>query len=161
MVDLACVSTGFVLRAIAGGVATGVPLSDWFIIVSSFGALLIVTGKRSAEHAELGELRGAHRPTLERLSRGLPALGASPGRRGDGHRLLPVGLRASAQVGRRPPPRSGSSCRSCPFVLAILHVELRFARGLGGAPEELALRDRTLQLLGLVWVALVAVGIYA
>jgi decaprenyl-phosphate phosphoribosyltransferase len=48
-----------------------------------------------------------------------------------------------------------------PFVIAILHVELRFARGLGGAPEELALRDRMLQLLGLVWVVLVAVGIYA
>ncbi len=62
VVDLACVSGGFVLRAIAGGVATGVPLSDWFIIVSSFGSLLIVTGKRSAEHGELGELRGAHRP---------------------------------------------------------------------------------------------------
>ncbi len=47
-----------------------------------------------------------------------------------------------------------------PFVIAILHVELRFARGLGGAPEELALRDHTLQVLGLLWVAIVAVGIY-
>ena len=60
VIDLACVSSGFVLRAIAGGVATGVPLSDWFIIVSSFGSLLIVTGKRSAEQSELGEhARGA------------------------------------------------------------------------------------------------------
>jgi hypothetical protein len=32
---------------------------------------------------------------------------------------------------------------------------------MGGAPEELALQDRMLQLLGLVWVVLVAVGIYA
>jgi decaprenyl-phosphate phosphoribosyltransferase len=42
-----------------------------------------------------------------------------------------------------------------------LHVELRFARGQGGAPEEMALRDRTLQVLGIIWVVLVAVGIYS
>ena len=65
VVDLACVSTGFVLRAIAGGVATGVPLSDWFIIVSSFGSLLVVTGKRSAEQTDLGELGAVHRPHPE------------------------------------------------------------------------------------------------
>ena len=47
-----------------------------------------------------------------------------------------------------------------PFVIAILHVELRFARGQGGAPEEMALQDRMLQVLGVVWVALVAIGIY-
>jgi len=46
-------------------------------------------------------------------------------------------------------------------LIAILHVELRFASGLGGAPEEMALRDRMLQVLGIVWVALVAVGIYS
>ena len=77
VVDLACVSAGFVLRAIAGGVATGVPLSDWFVIVSSFGALLIVTGKRSAEHTALGELRGAAPAHVERVPRSLPALGAA------------------------------------------------------------------------------------
>jgi decaprenyl-phosphate phosphoribosyltransferase len=48
-----------------------------------------------------------------------------------------------------------------PFVVAILHVELRFARGLGGAPEELALRDHTLQVLGLIWLGIVTAGIYA
>ena len=47
IVDLALVSAGFVLRAIAGGVATGVALSHWFIIVTTFGSLLVVTGKRS------------------------------------------------------------------------------------------------------------------
>ena len=46
ILDLAAVSAGFVLRAIAGGVATGVPLSNWFLIVTSFGSLLVVTGKR-------------------------------------------------------------------------------------------------------------------
>jgi decaprenyl-phosphate phosphoribosyltransferase len=51
VIDIACVSSGFVLRAIGGGVAAGIPLSNWFLIVASFGALFIVTGKRSAEQA--------------------------------------------------------------------------------------------------------------
>ena len=54
MIDLAAVASGFVFRAIAGGVATGVPLSDWFLIVAGAGSLFIVTGKRHAEQVELG-----------------------------------------------------------------------------------------------------------
>ena len=54
ILDLALVSAGFVLRAVAGGVATGVVLSDWFIIVTSFGSLLVVTGKRSGRTTTLG-----------------------------------------------------------------------------------------------------------
>ena len=160
VVDLACVSTGFVLRAIAGGVATGVPLSDWFIIVSSFGSLLIVTGKRSAEQVELGEIQGAHRPTLS----------AYPEAFLRSVRLLAAAVTVSAyclwafersvQGGRGHHP-IWFELSIVPFVIAILHVELRFARGHGGAPEEMALQDRMLQLLGVVWVALVAVGIYS
>jgi decaprenyl-phosphate phosphoribosyltransferase len=160
VVDLACVSAGFVLRAIAGGVATGVPLSDWFIIVSSFGALLIVTGKRSAEHLELGELRGVHRPTLlaypEAFLRSVRLLSAAV----TVTAYCLWAFERSAQAGRGHHP-IWFELSIVPFVIAILHVELRFARGMGGAPEELALRDRTLQLLGLVWVVLVAVGIYS
>jgi decaprenyl-phosphate phosphoribosyltransferase len=160
VVDLACVSAGFVLRAIAGGVATGVPLSDWFIIVSSFGALLIVTGKRSAEHTELGELRGDHRPTLDAYPE--PFLRSV--------RLLAAAVTVtayclwaferSAQLRRGEHP-IWFELSIVPFVIAILHVELRFARGQGGAPEEMALRDRTLQVLGAIWVVLVVVGIYS
>ena len=47
-----------------------------------------------------------------------------------------------------------------PFGLAILRYALLLDRGLGGAPEEVVLRDRTLQVLGLCWAALAAVGVY-
>ena len=59
ILDLAIVSAGFVLRAVAGGVAADVALSNWFLIVTSFGSLLIVTGKRSGEKQLLDE----HAPT--------------------------------------------------------------------------------------------------
>jgi len=160
VVDLACVSAGFVLRAIAGGVATGVPLSDWFIIVSSFGSLLIVTGKRSAEHGELGELRGTHRPTLsaypEAFLRSVRLLAASV----TVSAYCLWAFERSSEVGRGHHP-IWFELSIVPFVIAILHVELRFARGLGSAPEEMALSDRMLQVLGLLWVALVAIGIYS
>src|SRR5690606_29037032 len=52
--DLAVVSGGFLLRAIAGGVAAEVPLSQWFLIVAAFGSLYMVAGKRYSELHTLG-----------------------------------------------------------------------------------------------------------
>src|SRR5918993_3292571 len=37
LLDIAAVAGGFVLRAVAGGVAVDVPLSSWFLIVACFG----------------------------------------------------------------------------------------------------------------------------
>ena len=48
-----------------------------------------------------------------------------------------------------------------PFVLAILRYALTVEQGGGGAPEEVVLRDRMLQLLGLVWLATFAIGVRA
>lgn len=160
IVDLACVSSGFVLRAIAGGVVAGVALSDWFLIVASFGSLLVVAGKRSAEHKDLGELRAAHRR----------ALGAYPPTFLRSVRLIAAGVTLTAYclwaferakqigVGHHP---IWFELSIVPFVMAVLHVELRFEWGQGGAPEDLALGDHMLQIVGLVWVLLFAVGVYA
>src|SRR5277367_2582130 len=41
LVDIMIVAAGFVLRAVAGGVAAGVPLSGWFLLCTSFGALFL------------------------------------------------------------------------------------------------------------------------
>jgi len=162
VIELASVSSGFVVRAIAGGIATGVPLSDWFLIVTSFGSLLVVAGKRSAEHTDLGDNRAAHRPALSfypaAFLRSVRLIAASvtlsayclwaferSRQVGDVHHLHPLWFELSI----------------VPVVLAVLHLELRFESGHGDAPEELALRDRMLQVLGLVWIVLFAVGVYA
>jgi decaprenyl-phosphate phosphoribosyltransferase len=47
-----------------------------------------------------------------------------------------------------------------PFVLAMLRYALLAERGEGGAPEDVVLSDRPLQVLGLVWAVTVAVGLY-
>ena len=47
-----------------------------------------------------------------------------------------------------------------PFVLAFMRYALLVERGQGGAPEDLVLADRTLQILGALWVGIVAIGLY-
>ena len=59
--DLAVVSSGFLLRAIAGGTAAGLALSPWFLLVATFGALFVVSGKRYSEMARLGAEAGTGR----------------------------------------------------------------------------------------------------
>jgi decaprenyl-phosphate phosphoribosyltransferase len=47
-----------------------------------------------------------------------------------------------------------------PVAAALLRYALLVELGHGGAPEEVFLSDRSLQLLGLVWIGLFGFGIY-
>jgi len=49
VVDVLLVSMFYVLRVVAGGVATGLPLTPWIVLCVLFGALFIIIGKRRAE----------------------------------------------------------------------------------------------------------------
>ena len=68
IIDLAMVAAGFLLRAVAGGVASGLALSQWFLLVASFGSLFMVAGKRYSELKELGTEAGT-RASLERYTK--------------------------------------------------------------------------------------------
>ena len=163
IVDLALVSAGFVLRAIAGGVATGVPLSDWFLIVASFGSLLVVTGKRSGEqvllsnhgtdHATVRETLGLYTPSFLRT-----ALTLSAAVTVTAYCLWSFERAAEIHRGHHP---IWFQLTIIPFVLGLLHVLRLLDSGAGAAPEDLALHDRRLQVYGLCWVVLFAIGIYA
>jgi decaprenyl-phosphate phosphoribosyltransferase len=61
-VEMALVASGFVLRVLAGAVATRVPPSPWFLAVCSLGALSVAVGKRYAEITSLGPDAVRHRP---------------------------------------------------------------------------------------------------
>ncbi len=163
ILDLAAVSAGFVLRAVAGGVATGVGLTNWFLIVASFGSLLIVTGKRSGEkqlladhQAENGTTRqtlGMYTPTFLRSVRTLSAAVSVTA-----YCLWAFERAAQLHPGHDP---IWFQLTVVPFAIALLHVMRLLDSGEGAAPEELALRDHRLQIYGVCWVALFAVGVYA
>lgn len=161
VLDLAGLSSGFILRAVAGGIATGVALSDWFLIVASFGALFVAVGKRSSEHLHLGEARAHHRPVLaeypEPFLRSIRLLSAAVTI--TAYCLWAFERAAVVSGGHRHPIWFELSI--VPVVVAVLHLELRYEGGRGAAPEDIALHDRTLQVLGFLWVVLFAVGIYS
>jgi decaprenyl-phosphate phosphoribosyltransferase len=157
ILDLAAVASGFVIRAISGGVAADVPISDWFLIVASFGSLFIVAGKRHAEHVDLREGRGAHRATLEEYSLAFLGYVRSVA---SGVTILAYCLWAFEKADVADVPVL-FQLSIIPFVLGILRYALLLDAGRGGAPEDIVIGDRPLQLLGLVWACVFAAGVYA
>lgn len=158
--DLACVASGFLLRAIAGGVAVGVPVSQWFLIVATFGSLLMVTGKRLAELLELGEQGGAHRATLTSYTPSFlrTVLAISSGGAIIGYALWALDLQ-TARLHHSDPIFYQLSI--APILLGLLYYTFLVEQGRGAHPERLVTTDRSMQLLGLVWVILFALGVYA
>lgn len=157
VVEMAAVASGFVLRAVAGGAAAGVPISQWFLIVASFGSLFIVAGKRSAEHLDMGGRRTQHRATLGAYSQ--PFL-HYVGSVSSGVAIAAYCLWAfeKADAASRP---IWFQLSILPFVLAVMAYALRVESGGGDAPEELLLRDRMLLCMAASWAALFAIGVYA
>ncbi|MGC8512116.1 MAG: decaprenyl-phosphate phosphoribosyltransferase [Acidimicrobiales bacterium] len=157
--DLTSVAAGFLLRSIAGAVAVPVAVSEWFLIVTAFGSLLMVTGKRLAEHAELGEGRGGHRVTLDaytttflRIVVALAATGAVVG-----YSLWAFSLQAAQAHHHR---EIFFQLSIVPILLGLLHFTFLIDSGKGARPEDLVLHDRQLQLLGAVWAVLFGLGVY-
>ena len=48
-----------------------------------------------------------------------------------------------------------------PFAVCLLRYGRLVLAGAGEAPEDVLFRDRTLQLIGLVWLVLFALGVHA
>jgi decaprenyl-phosphate phosphoribosyltransferase len=158
--DLACVAAGFVLRAIAGGVAAHLPISQWFLIVATFGAMLMVTGKRFAEYRQLGDRRGVHRPTLDAYSeaflQGIVYMSAAVATTA----YCLWAFQRQAQVHGHPNSIL-FQLSIVPFVLGILRYTFEIDAGRASTPEDVVFSDRALQAVGLVWLALFGVGVYA
>ena len=66
IVELLIVSFGFALRAIGGATATHTPSSRWFLVVATFGPLVIVTAKRIAEKQSASAI--TVRPVIEKYT---------------------------------------------------------------------------------------------
>jgi decaprenyl-phosphate phosphoribosyltransferase len=157
VLDICIVASGFLLRAIAGGAATGIPLSQWFLLVAGFGSLFMVAGKRYAEMM-LAERTGAKiRRSLENYTasylRFVWALSATV--------LITAYCLWAFDIGQEQHNHTWSVISIVPFVIAVLRYAVDVDSGNGGEPEEIALGDRVLQVLALVWVATLCAAVYA
>ena len=157
LLDLAIVASGFVLRAMAGAAGTQTPMSNWFVLCTTFGSFFIVTGKRFAELVEMGENAGSTRASLKSYT--VPYL----------RQVLVVSCTAtvvtycmwafenSTNSGESFPFHSLSII---PMVLALLRYLMVLENGGGGAPEEVFIRDRSLQFYGFVWILVYGLAVY-
>jgi len=68
ILDVMSIATGFVIRAVAGGVVIGVPVSQWLIICTFLGALFLGFGKRRHELVLLEGRATEHRSSLQEYS---------------------------------------------------------------------------------------------
>ncbi len=160
VIELAVVASCFVLRAIAGGVVAQVPLSNWFLVFTSFAALFIVSGKRCAEHTRLGDDRGVHRLVLDEYTdsflKSILTISATV-------TVASYCLWAFDRTGLL--AHSGDrvvwmELTVVPLVLTVLHVLRLLDAGQGGQPELLALHDHLLQGYGALWLVLMGIGLY-
>ncbi|QBI52793.1 decaprenyl-phosphate phosphoribosyltransferase [Streptomonospora litoralis] len=154
VVDLVAVAGCHVLRAVAGGAAIGVPLTRWFLIVVSLGALLVVTGKREAELRTPGAAT-----TREALGRYSLSYLTQVRTMASAAMIVTYCLWAlESPAGTPYPVIHGISI--VPFILVVLRYHLLVDRGVGEEPEEIALRDRPLQLCAVALIALIGLGVY-
>lgn len=156
VVDLAMVASGFLLRAVAGGVATGIVLSQWFLLVASFGSFFMVAGKRYSEMKSLGADAGTRR-SLGRYSESylrfawmLAAVMV----------LISYSLWAFETRGSTALGVPWTALSIAPFTLGLLQYALEVDAGEAGEPEEVVLHDHVLQGIGLVWLVLIAVAVF-
>jgi decaprenyl-phosphate phosphoribosyltransferase len=150
--DIVAIAAGFVLRAVAGGAATDIPLSRWFLLVTSWCAVFLVAGKRYAEVNEVAT-NARTRTTLRSYSAG--------------HLRLLLLLAAAFASGAyamwaftRPEHGLWYEPSMVLFVLWLARYGVLLGRGVGQAPEELILRDRVLLALSLTWALLFLGGVY-
>jgi len=152
VLDILAIAAGFVLRALAGGVATDIYLSRLFVIVTACCAIFLVAAKRYAELRER-TLPVPARATLRRYS---PA----------GLRLTLVaaatvaGAAYASWAFTRPGHLVWYGLSIAPFLLWLARYAKLVGAGTGEAPEELILRDGTLLALSVAWTVLFLSGVY-
>src|SRR5450755_3005044 len=156
VLDVIAIACGFVLRAVAGGVAAPVTLSRWFMLVVTFAAVFIAAGKRQSELRRGGDGSQATRRVL-----GVYTAGRL--------RVMLLGSAIGAFIAYciwaiQVPDVHGIPWRPLtiiPFAACLVRYGLVLRAGGGEAPEELLLRDRWLQLFGGAWVVLFVLAVHA
>ncbi len=149
IVDIFCISLGFVLRLYGGGAAFGVYISDWLFLSVFLLSVFLSVGKRYSERRNLGAAAGEHRPTLEEypdgfLESALYLSGASV--------LVTYAMYAISR------PLLVYTVPLC--LYGLLRYLLRIKSGGEGDPTDALLRDGSLLVIGILWALLVGLSVY-
>ena len=156
VLELGCVASGFLLRMLAGGTAGGIPLSGWFLLTAAFGSLFMAAGKRYGE-ARRGELTGEPvRRVVQKYSttylRFVWTLAATV--------VVTTYALWAVEVLVVQTGTMLATTTIVPFVLAVLRYAVDVDRGNAEEPEEIALHDRVLLALALLWCASLLLAVW-
>ncbi|MCH7744819.1 MAG: decaprenyl-phosphate phosphoribosyltransferase [Chloroflexi bacterium] len=152
LLDVFAISAGFVLRAVAGAVVLGVPISPWLYICTGLGSLFLALTKRRSELAIAGENAGNQRDTLEHYT--LPLL----------DQLISVvatsTVLAYALYTFTAPnlPENNAMMLTIPFVVYGLfrYMYLVHTKDTGENPEDTLITDAPLVITIVLWLATAA-----
>jgi 4-hydroxybenzoate polyprenyltransferase len=157
LVDVSIVATGFILRIAAGVTVIAVQrFSPWLYLFGGFLALFMALGKRRNELTLLGQDAGNHRAILDEYNLDLI------------DKLLGI-VTTSAIVSyslytflAKGVPENHAMMLTIPFVLygMFRYLYLIHVRQEGGAPEEILLKDRPLQVALTFWGLVVFLALY-
>lgn len=155
--ELGVVAAGFVLRLIAGGAATGTPLSSWFLIVGGGASFYVVVTKRRGEMLELGDQAGTHRASLSSYGTDqlLAAQAAALAVTTTAYSLWAFNYTPTTE------PSGWLEVSVVPLFLGMLRFAQQAQHTGVSAPEDIIFRDQQLITFGAIWLVLVAVGVNA
>ena len=153
VVDIGIVTAGFLMRAVAGGLAASLPISQWFLLVAGFGSLFIVSGKRYSELHTLGSEAGTRRSLVrytDTYLRFVWSIAAAA-------TVMSYSLWAFEMSADVAIPWHTISI--APFVIGLLRYAVDIDAGTAAEPEDIVWGDRVLQAVGVVWLVLVCLGV--
>ena len=162
ILDVLSVSLGFVLRAVAGGVAIGVLVSDWLLVCTLLLAMFLALAKRRHELVSLTTSATGHRKILAEYSPYLLDQMISV--------VTASCLTAYAFYTMAPDTvqkyRTEKLAWTIPFVLygIFRYLYLVHQKEKGGSPTDILVTDRPLLLnvflwaMALLWIVYTAAG---
>jgi decaprenyl-phosphate phosphoribosyltransferase len=160
VLDLAMVASGFLLRAIVGGVAANLELSQWFLLTTGFGSLFMVAGKRYSEMVLMGEDAAASRKSLQEYSQTYLRFvwQAAATVTMVTYSLWAFQLASTPDIAHKS-AKPWLEISVIPWVFIFLRYSMFVDTGRAGEPEDVVLKDRVIMGIGAVWLAVFATGV--
>jgi decaprenyl-phosphate phosphoribosyltransferase len=152
--EMLLVASGFVLRVLAGAVATHVPPSLWFLCVCSLGALSVAVAKRYAELTSLGAEAVKTRPVTRFYK--APVIRAVQA-------VVAAGMVATYVMwaaGEDAPTRYWHIASAVALALALARFAILTGRRTVRPVEDMITRDGLMLACEVAWLALFTVGLY-
>jgi 4-hydroxybenzoate polyprenyltransferase len=158
ILDVMSIALGFVLRAVAGGLVIGVPISDWLLVCTILLALFLGLAKRRHEITMLADGASGHRRILEEydpylLDQMIAIVAAAT-------LVVYIIYCASPETAERFGTRLLVLTTPFPIYGIFRYLYLVHRKHGGGSPSDLLLRDRPLLSCVALWGIAVVLLIY-